>query len=362
MNNFWKDLRTKGPILGLSPMDGVTDAPTRKLIAQTSSPDVIMTEFVNVEGMARGAVKMLDDFVYSEVERPIVAQIYGTEEDSFYKVALIACFLGFDGIDINMGCPAKKVAHRGAGAGLIQTPEHAKKIVRYVQKAIKDFANGKTLEDAEVRPKMISAVEKMIEQYPYMKAKKQQIPVSIKTRMGYDDIVAEHWMEHLLETNPEAITLHGRTLVQKYTGEANWNVIAKASEVIRKNRPETIFLGNGDIIDKTDALEKIQKAQTDGALIGRATWGNPWLFSDNTNITPQDRLDISIQHCQMFEEIFPSRQFFIMRKHLGWYMKGFDGAKHYRRELMKANTTQDVRNIFSDNTLEDLQREPFTVI
>lgn len=345
--NFWKTLREKKyPILGLSPMDGVTDSPFRRMICETASPDVLITEFVNVEGLARGAIKMLDDFVYSEQERPVVAQIYGIELDSFYIVAFIACRLGFDGIDINMGCPAKKVEQRGAGAGLIHMPHHAQNIIKIVKKAVTDYANGKTLEEADVRPKVIVALEKMHEKYPYMNCERKQIPVSVKTRMGIDEIIAEHWIQQLLEEEPDCITLHGRTLKQRYMGDANWEVIKKAGDIIKKNRPETVFLGNGDISSRRDALERIEKSGIDGALIGRATFGNPWFFSE-TEIFPseRERKEAAYKHCKIFEEMMPHRKFFIMRKHLGWYMKEFSGSRELRGKLMRADSSDDVKSI-----------------
>ena len=367
MRNFWEQLRKKGtPIVGLSPMDGVTDAPMRKCIAETTKPDVIITEFVNVEGLARGAVKMLEDFVYDECERPVVAQIYGTEVDSFYKVAFVVCELGFDGVDINMGCPAKKVAHRGAGAGLIDTPCHANEIIQSVQKAVHDFAGGMTMEEAGVRPKVINKVremrEKMItenqlENTDSLLVNKNTIPVSVKTRMGTVEIVAEKWIESLLSQDIQAITLHGRTLKQGYSGDANWEVIKKVGKIVSdyNQKPENsgkqvVFLGNGDIESFEDAQQKISDAEISGALIGRATFGNPWIFSENTelqfeNIPEKTRKMKCLEHCVLFEEIFPNRPFFIMRKHIGWYMKHFSGSRELRRQLMLANSSEEVKQI-----------------
>ncbi len=360
MKNFWETLRNKKtPILGLSPMDGVTDAPTRKLIATTSSPDLIMTEFVNVEGLARGAVKMLEDFVYDECERPVIAQIYGIETESFYKVAFVACELGFDGIDINMGCPAKKVAHRGAGAGLIDNPEHAKNIIDSVQKAVSDFASGMSMETAGIRPKVINKVREMQEKG--MKSDKQKIPVSVKTRTGITETNIESWIKNLLEKDIQAITLHGRTLKQGYSGEANWDAIQHAGEIIAEHnqKPENadkqvVFLGNGDISSYQDAQDKVLHAGIDGALIGRASFGNPWIFSKEleeelANINEEEKEIVRkkkcLEHCQLFEEIFPNRPFFIMRKHLGWYMKHFSGSRELRKKLMLANSSTEVAEI-----------------
>jgi len=134
--NLWHQQKKKrGYIVGLSPMDGVTDAPFRELLQQTSHPDIIITEFVNVEGLARGAIKMLDDFLYTPVQRPAIAQIHGIDPQSIYHVPLMAAYLGVDGIYINFDCPANKVEQRGAGTRLIQTPDSAKKSTHTIQTA-----------------------------------------------------------------------------------------------------------------------------------------------------------------------------------------------------------------------------------
>jgi tRNA-dihydrouridine synthase B len=334
--NFWYKL--KRPIIGLSPMDGVTDAAFRYMTAKYGKPDVIFTEFVNVEGLARGAVSMLKNFIFNKIERPVVAQIYGIETESFYKVALMACYLGFDGIDINMGCPANKVARRNSGAGLIRVPEQAKKIIRTVKKAAADWADGMTLEKADIRPKIIEELKKMKSRA----AARKLLPVSVKTRMGIDSVIAEEWVKHLLEENPVVITMHGRTLKQMYSGEANWEVLGKVAKIVHKT--DTLFLGNGDITDLKDAKEKIEKYGTDGALVGRATCGNPWFFS-GYEPTTEERFKAAIDHARYFEENLMEHAFFAMRKHLAWYCRGFDGAKEARKELMQSNSSDDVEII-----------------
>ncbi|HID91879.1 TPA: tRNA-dihydrouridine synthase [Candidatus Peregrinibacteria bacterium] len=356
--NFWKTLPK--PIIGLSPMDGVTDAPMRQMAQYIARPDITVTEFVNVEGLARGATQMLDDFIYFENETPIIAQIYGIELESFYKVAFIACFLGFDGVDINMGCPAKKVALRGAGSGLIKDPKHAQETIKSTRKALDDFTNGKSMEEAELRPKIITAIEEMYVKYPHMKLRcdenrknKNYIPLSVKTRIGYDEESVEDWVTQILETEGvtvDAIMLHGRTLRQKYLGLADWNAIERAGKIIKKLSPDTIILGNGDIQSQTQAQEYVKKYEIDGVLIGRATFGNPWIFNkkeENIEITEKMRKDAALKHCEFFEEILPHRQFFIMRKHLAWYMREFAGSRELRGKLMHASSAQDVKDIFN---------------
>ena len=333
---FWDKL--PHPIIGLSPMDGVTDAPYRYMIAKYSKPDVIMTEFCNVEGLARGAVSMLKEFIYTEEERPIVAQIYGVETDSFYKVALMCCYLGFDGIDINMGCPANKVARRGSGAGMIGMPDHAQKVIRIVRKASQDWHEGIHLEEAGIRPKIISALKAMRPE----EGPRNELPISVKTRIGLDKAVTEEWIKTLLEEEPANITLHGRTLKQMYLGEAHWEEIAKAALLCKGT--QTTLLGNGDIKSMEDAREKIETYSTDGALVGRATFGNPWFFSEH-EASKEEKFQIAIEHSQYFEDHYMDHAYFAMRKHLAWYCRGFDGAKEIRTQLMQCDSTSDVKRI-----------------
>ncbi len=336
---FWDKL--PHPILGLSPMDGVTDAAFRYMFAKYGKPDVTYTEFVNVEGLARGAVSMLDHLTFNKIERPIVAQIYGIETESFYKVALMCCYLGFDGIDINMGCPANKVARRNSGAGLIRVPDQAKKIIRTVKQATKDWEEGITLEKAELRPKLITALKEMSPK----EGSRKELPVSVKTRTGIDSIIAEEWVQHLLEEEPAVIALHGRTLKQMYSGEANWEVIGEVAKVVHQT--DTLFLGNGDVKSIEDAKEKIKTYGTDGALVGRALCGNPWFFSGH-DPTMEDRFKAALDHAQYFEEFSMKHAFFAMRKHLAWYCKGFDGARELRAQLMQTNNSDEVAKTFSE--------------
>jgi len=336
---FWTKLPT--PIIGLSPMDGVTDAAFRYITAKTSQPDVIYTEFVNVEGLARGAVSMLDHFIYNKIERPVVAQIYGIETESFYKVALMCCYLGFDGIDINMGCPANKVARRNSGAGLIRVPEQAKKIIRTVKQAAQDWAEGITLEKAGIRPKVINHLTESRDNHP---GPRKLLPVSVKTRTGIDKIIAEEWVKELLEESPALIAMHGRTLKQLYSGEANWEILGKVAKIVHQT--DTLFLGNGDVQSVEDARQKCKTYGTDGILVGRATCGNPWFFS-GAEPALKERFKTATDHARCFEEIQMKHAFFAMRKHLAWYCRGFDGARELRKELMQTNSSKEVEKVLN---------------
>jgi len=335
---FWENL--KKPIIGLSPMDGVTDASFRFITAKHAKPDIILTEFVSVEGLCAGAEPLLMDFVYSEIERPIVAQVFGTSPEAFYRVAPIVCELGFDGLDINMGCPDKNVAKRGGGAALIKTPGLAKKIISETQKGIKEWSEGKKIEDFDLPENIIDKIKNNNSNNDRL-----EIPVSVKTRIGYDKVEIEEWVKHLLEMEPANISIHGRTLKQMYSGEADWEAIKRASEMIHKT--ETLVLGNGDIKSHKQAKENIKKYGVDGVLIGRAVFGNPWILSGE-EVSVKDKLQVAKEHARHFETIFEDRKFYNMRKHLAWYSHSFDGAKELRIKLMKAENAKECGKIIDD--------------
>jgi tRNA-dihydrouridine synthase B len=333
---FWDKL--DHPIIALSPMDGVTDAPFRYLINKHSTPSITFTEFTNVEMLARGVVKGLIAFRYDPIERPIVAQIYGVEVESYYKVAAMLCYLGYDGIDINMGCPANKVARLGSGAALIKTPELAQELVRTTQQATIDWANGMTLKEAGVPEELFAELERM--KPDDVSETRKRIPVSVKTRIGFDKNVAEAWTETLLEVEPANISMHGRTLKQLYSGQADWDTIAKAGQLTKGTA--TSYLGNGDIKTMEQAHEYTKKYDVDGVLIGRAVFGKPWFFSDKT-VSPEASMHMAIEHAEFLEREHPDMHFHALRKHLAWYCHHLPGSRQLRFELMQMETAAEVK-------------------
>lgn len=339
---FWDNLDK--PIIGLAPMDGVTDAAFRNMVCKYSKPAVVITEFTNVEGLARGSVEMLKAFIYNETQRPIVAQIYGTEVDSFYKATVMLCAMGFDGVDINMGCPAKKVERKGAGAGLIQTPALAKEIVEACKKAATDWANGINMEKAGVHPDIIAAVDLMKKNGLFgtcIDPVRRNLPISVKTRTGYNKIVTEDWINHLIDCGISNISLHGRTLKQGYGGEADWEQIGKAAILCRK--AGIGILGNGDVRSMEQALKYCEQYCVDGILIGRAVMGAPWFFGgEEPDIS--GRLRILLQHARYFTEM-DYASFHNIKKHLAWYCKGFEGAGEVRMRLMQTDSLEEVEAI-----------------
>ncbi|HEX7017730.1 MAG TPA: tRNA-dihydrouridine synthase [Patescibacteria group bacterium] len=344
---FWSTLPT--PIIGLSPMDGVTDHPFRFIQKKYGRPDVVYTEFTSVEGVCHGASRLLTDFLYDESQRPVVAQIYGTTPDFFRQTAVLLCQLGFDGIDINMGCPAKNVAHSGAGAALIKTPKLAQDIIRETKAGVQDYLNGKRARDcADVVEKIWREVEARHQLLPTEYQQPRELPVSVKTRVGYDEKVIDFWIPTLLEMEPAAIAVHGRTLKQQYGGQADWETIGQGA--IHTKNTNTLYLGNGDIESRADALHKINTYHLDGALIGRSTFGNPFVFLDNGQPPHVNIFEIALEHAALFEHSYQDDEkynFLPMRKHLGWYVKSIPYATEIRQEIFRTNNADEVKEIFT---------------
>ncbi len=361
--SFWQSLPK--PIIGMAPMDGVTDATFRHTVAMHGKPDVSFTEFTHVHDVCRGPEFLLNSLVYHEVERPIVAQLYGKEPDLFYQAAHAVCELGFDGLDINMGCPSRSVASSGSGAGLIRTPDVAQAIMQATRQGIADWAAGQSLEAAGIKPGRVAAIRRMNEQrqdaHPLVR---HTIPLSVKTRLGYDAVVVDRWIEQLLMEQPAVISLHGRTLQQMYRGEADWNAIARAAEIVRGTG--TLLFGNGDVHSYHDVVRRVRDTGVDGVLVGRAALGTPWFFRQKEEArlilqqhrlevgpeglipTLDDRFDTLLDHARRFEAACGEGQFRRMRKHLGWYCKGFPHAASLRAEMFRVSSVDDVEQVLAN--------------
>jgi len=333
-------------------MDGVSDHPFRFIQKKYGSPTVVYTEFTSVEGVCHGAISLLKDFLYDETQRPVIAQIYGTTPAFFRQTALILCQLGFDGIDINMGCPAKNVAHSGAGAALIKTPELAQEIVRQTKAGVEDWVNGKTVRDCpDITKQIATEIELRATQLPNEYQVRRQLPVSVKTRIGYDEKSVETWIPQLLEVEPVAIALHGRTLKQQYGGQADWETIGKAASIVHQAGLGTLIMGNGDVSSLADAHHKIDTYGLDGVLIGRASMGNPYIFRADAEQAKQTKsvFEIALEHSQLFEATYQHDEkynFMPMRKHLGWYVRDIANASQIRVELFQTNSASEVEAVF----------------
>lgn len=303
--------------MAIAPMANVTDAAFRIMLAKYGKPDVMWTEFVSCDGlMSEGRKNILIDLKFDKSERPIVAQIFGSKPENFYKTALLLQELGFDGIDINMGCPDRNVEKQGAGAALMKNPRLAKEIILETMRGA-----GK-------------------------------LPVSIKTRIGYNKNELTKWLPNLLETEPAAITIHARTRKEMSDVPARWEHIAEAVQIRNeydKSKNKTLILGNGDIANFADGLKKIKETGADGAMIGRGLFGNPWFFRSSFTPTVEDKLNALVEHTGLFESLLVEHKSFdIMKKHFKAYVAGFDGAKELRIKLMATKNADEVKVIINE--------------
>jgi tRNA-dihydrouridine synthase len=306
--NFWTTL--KKPIMTIAPMANVTDA--------AFPPDVFWTEFVSVEGLlSLGKERLLPDLWFSAGEHPIVAQIFGAKPEQFEAVAALIRELGFDGIDINMGCPDRAVEKQGAGAALMKNSKLAKEIIR----ATKRGAGG--------------------------------LPVSVKTRIGYNKNQIDEWIPALLEEDIAALVVHLRMRKEMSLVPAHWELAPEITALRDRLAPKTILLGNGDITDYEESKARVAAAGFDGAMVGKGIFGNPWFFSGKTPPL-RERIERMVRHTELFEELYKSnlakrngglKNFDVMKKHYKAYCSGFDGAKELRIQLMAAENAADVKEI-----------------
>jgi len=374
--SFWTTLPQ--PILGLAPMDGVTDAAFRRVVASQGRPDITFTEFTNVNEICRGPDHLLSSLIYSEAERPIVAQLYGKDPEQFYRAAQVVCELGFDGLDINMGCPSKSVAASGSGAALIKTPDLAHAILRAAKQGLEDWAAGQSIHSQGFKPSRIEFVHEL----NYRRSgspvvPRRLLPLSVKTRLGFDCVVVGRWVEHLLEMRPAAITVHGRTLQQMYRGAADWTAIAEAAKLARGT--ETLILGNGDLNTLVDAVRRATESRVQGVLVGRGTLGAPWFFREKEQarsafierldlsalpatmweppVSLRHRMQVMLDHARQYEAIAGLECFRSIRKHLGWYCKGFPHAAAMRGKMFGVSNVEDVERIVAEFCQDLMQSE-----
>jgi nifR3 family TIM-barrel protein len=322
--NFWQGLPK--PLMVIAPMADVTDAPFRKMIAKYSShmrkdgtvggPDVMWTEFVAADGLMRatpeGKKKLLADLWYSEEERPIVAQLFSSNEEYMEKAAALAVELGFDGIDLNMGCPSNTIERQGCGAAMIQDPQKARAVIRAAKRGAGD------------------------------------LPVSVKTRLGYNKVEIETWVPEILAENPAVLTMHARTRKELSKVPAHWDLVKRVVEIRDELGSQTLILGNGDALSLEDAQSKVDSSGADGVMLGRAIFGNPWLFhpeKDLSTVSIEERLRVMIEHTKLFEELLHFKNFATMKKHYKAYVNGFEGAVQLRAALMEKNTASEVEAV-----------------
>ncbi len=314
----WTDLSK--PIFALAPMEDVTDTVFRRIIAGCAAPDVYFTEFTSVEGLcSAGRATVSQRLVFSDIERPIVAQIWGTTPQYFYQATQMLVAMGFDGIDINMGCPQRKITKQGGCAALINNPQLAKQIIASVKKGIADSNTT--------------------------------IPVSIKTRLGFKKLQTEEWISTLLESGIDALTIHGRTATEMSDAPVHWDEVGKIVELRNQMNTSTIILGNGDIRSRADGLQKINDYGLDGVMIGRGVFENLWIFQKSGVHHQPDKeemLRLLLKHVQLFDEVWgTAKNFAILKRFFKIYTRGFPDATNLRTKLMAAKNAHDIYDLFS---------------
>jgi tRNA-dihydrouridine synthase B len=307
------------PLL-LAPMEDVSDPPFRA-VCKDNGADLMYTEFISSEGLIRDAIKSKKKLDIFDYERPVGIQIFGGDEESLSLAAKIVEVTQPDLLDINFGCPVKKVALRGAGAGVLR--------------------------DVPLMIRLTAAV-----------VKATSLPVTVKTRLGWDDATKniEEVAERLQDVGIQALAIHGRTRTQLYKGEADWTLIGKV-----KNNPRIKIpvFGNGDINSPEKALEYKNRYGVDGVMIGRAAIGYPWIFREIKHFvqtgqhlappTIEERLEVCRKHLRRsIEWKNPVVGINEMRRHYTNYLKGLPNIKEFRNKLVTLKTEEELNAVFDD--------------
>ncbi len=308
----------------LAPMSDVTDPAFRRVIAKYSKTNknnnlVFWTEFVSADGLdSPGREVLKNNLVFSQKEKPIIAQLFGANQDKMRKATSYVISLGFDGIDINMGCPDRAVEKQGAGSSLIKNPKLAGLLIEAVKEGIKDSG-------------------------------KKNISVSVKTRIGYNKNQIEEWIPFLLSCDLDALTIHARTRKELSKTSADWSHVKRVVEIRNQMKVKTKIIGNGDVTSLTEAKKLMKQTGCDGVMIGRGIFGNPWFFnSSKKKITLEEKLKVLVEHTNLFEKLEGHyKNFAVMKKHYKAYVNDFSGAKELRLKLMETENAKEVGKIVS---------------
>jgi tRNA-dihydrouridine synthase len=310
-----------------------------------------------------GKMKLLRDLLYSDKapsdERPIVAQLFSARPEYMKGAVKLVAELGYDGIDINMGCPDKSIEKQGCGAAMMKNPEAAQAVIRAAKEGAEEAWN-EMKEKGTLPPNQTAG----------------PIPVSVKTRIGYNKNELATWLPAILEAEPAVVTIHCRTRKEMSKVAARWEHIEEAKKIrdeffikkestgeYKKGDPLPLILGNGDAVSISDAVSRATTHNADGVMLGRAIFGNPWLFKginehdfkhDPTGYkqyepSVSEKLKVMVEHTKLFEELLGDiKSFAIMKKHYKAYVNNFDGAKELREELMNAANAGEVEQKIED--------------
>src|SRR5260221_4944794 len=297
-------------------MEDVTDTVLRQVIARYGKPTVFFTEFTNVEGMfSKGEKHVVHRLQYTEIERPLVAQIWGSQPENFSKAASKLIAMGFSGVDLNMGLPRQGPGGRRLCYGLINNRPQAKEIIE----ATKEGAAG-------------------------------LIPVSVKARLGFRTIDFD-WIQFILEQKPAVLTVHLRTVSERSKVPAHWDKLKTVVEMRDALSRETLIVGNGDIKSLNEARQKVAEAGADGAMIGRGIFENPFLFSDTMigDKTPAEKMHLLLDHMHLWQETWGTTKHFpTLRKFFKVYENGCTGAHVLRLLMMETHNPKATEQIQQD--------------
>ena len=327
MKNFWTELPK--PFTALAPLDGVTDVVFRQIVTETGKPDVLFTEFTMTDGLvSKGHEKVAERLLLTDEQKPVVAQIWGTKPEHFFQVAKELQTRGFAGIDINMGCPVREVTNRGACSGLIRTPNLAAEIIQ----ATKEGAG--------------------------------ELPVSVKTRIGFEKETIDEWISFLLKQEIAILTVHLRTVKELSQVPAHWELMEQIMKLRDKIASQTLIVGNGDIMSRDEINEKFKEYGCDGFMIGRGIFSNPWLFNkkiDLQKITIEQRISLFLHHIELFEKQWSldgkedltvneikvgwhgTKHFALLKKFAKTYIQNFPEAANFREKLMETKTLEELK-------------------
>ncbi len=315
MESFWRTLGR--PIKVLAPMEDVTDTVFRRIVARCGRPDVFYTEFTNTDGLcSAGREAVIHRLQFTEEERPIVAQIWGNNPEHYFQSARELAALGFDGIDINMGCPVKKIVKNGSCSALIENAPLARELIR----AAKEGAGA--------------------------------LPVSVKTRPGFRDLRTEEWAGFILEQKPAALIVHGRIAREMSDFPAKWDEIAKVVALRDRMGSDTLVIGNGDVTSLGEIEDKAARYRIDGVMIGRGVLQNVFLFDPEragTNPPPPERIAMLRAHIALYRATWgENKNFEVMKKFVKVYIASFEGAAHLRNRLMEAADYAEIDRILEE--------------
>ena len=310
---IWKNLPK--PFLMLAPLEGVADTVFRQIVASCAKPDVFVTEFTSADGFCSpGRTAVRNNFIFTPEEMPIIAQIWGKNPETIYETAKAAAGMGFSGIDINMGCPDRNVMAHGGGGRMIDTPDLAQSAIAAMKAGIKDAG--------------------------------VVLPVSVKTRIGTKKIMTESWLSFLLNQEIDALTVHGRTVAELSKVPAHWDEIAKAVSLRDAMKLSTVIVGNGDVKNASEAMEKCSQYGVDGVMIGRGIFTNMWAFdrSEAPHLgTPSELIDVMERHVRLFAKVWgTTKDYAILKKFFKVYVNNFYGAIDWRVKAMATNSPDEI--------------------